>query len=65
MPPFISVQHIYHTTKCRNNRAVFSDFHERLFKIIQVLRNYDEVILLIGTVFNVNHSAVIIKICAP
>jgi len=59
------VQHIYLTTKFLSNQTVFSYFHDRLFKTIQLLRNYDDVILLIDTDCNVNHSAIAIKIYAP
>ena len=37
----------------------------RLLKIIQLLRNYDNVMLLIDTDSNVNHFAITVKICAP
>jgi 5S rRNA maturation endonuclease (ribonuclease M5) len=44
---------------------VFSYFHDRLLKTIQLLRNYDDVILLTDTDSNVDHSAITINIYAP
>ena len=61
MPPCIPVQ----TTKCRSNLAVFSYFHDRLFKTIQLLRINDDVILLNDMDSNVNQSAITIKNYAP